>query len=506
MAATDIVKKLWNLCDILRDSGVNYSEYVNELVMLIFLKMVDEQLEYSVLDKDPLPEGCHWKDIKNLSGIELLNNYHRILDTLSGKKPSLKEQHITLNPKVQAIYAEATTSIKEPKNLEALIKNLDALDWFSEDKDELGNAYEGLLEKNANETKSGAGQYFTPRVLINAMVEVMKPKAGEIIQDPAAGTGGFILAANQYIKNSTNDFADLSLEEITFQKEEAFEAVELVPNTRRMALMNCLLHNLPGRGEGVVHLGNSLGTLGESLTPAELILTNPPFGIAKGSGITRSDLPFKTTNKQLAFLEHIYRNLKPGGRAAVVFPDNVLFESGIGKEIRIDLMHKCNLHTILRLPTGIFYAAGVQANVLFFTKGTKEDPLQDENCTKGVWIYDLRTNMPSFGKTSPFTSDFLKPFIKVFGEDPLGYSDRQEGEWSFTESEEKTQENSRWRYFSREYIRNTNGESLNISWIKNKDLEQNLDDINLDDLIQDASKEAQEVAVLLSKLQGLLAK
>ncbi len=503
MAAHDIVKKLWSLCDILRDSGVNYSEYVNELVLLMFLKMVDEQLKSEVLEQDPLPPGCHWQDIRDLAGIELLQRYRAILDELSGRAGNSASPP---NAQVQAIYADATTSIKEPRYLESLIKNLDELDWFSSDKDELGNAYEGLLEKNASETKSGAGQYFTPRVLINAMVELLKPQPGEIIQDPAAGTGGFILAAHQYIRSKTDDLFDLSLEEQQFQKEEAFEAVELVPNTRRLALMNCLLHNLPGKGEGVVHLGNSLGAAGEALSPADVILTNPPFGTAKGSGITRSDLPYKTPNKQLAFLEHIYRNLKPGGRAAVVFPDNVLFESEVGRDIRIDLMHKCNLHTILRLPTGIFYAAGVQANVLFFTKGSADNPYQDEHCTRLVWVYDLRTNMPSFGKTSPFTSEFLRPFIQVYGDKADGTAPRQEGEWSFTDAVDKTPENSRWRCFSREWIREHNDESLNISWLKDKELEQNLDGVDLNTLLADASSEVQQISGLFAKLQDILAK
>ena len=266
MAASDIVKKLWALCDILRDSGVNYSDYLNELVMLMFLKMVQEQLDNELLDEDPLPEGCHWSDIKNLSGIELLNAYRQILEALSGKTAQLQGRQVTLSPKVQAIYADAATTIREPRSLETLIKSLDELDWFSADRDELGNAYEGLLEKNAGETKSGAGQYFTPRVLINCMVSLVKPQAGEIIQDPAAGTGGFILAAHQYIKEHTDGLLSLDGAAQEFQKKDAFEAVELVPGTRRMALMNCLLHSLPGRGEGVVHLGNSLGAAGAALT------------------------------------------------------------------------------------------------------------------------------------------------------------------------------------------------------------------------------------------------
>jgi len=347
------------------------------------------------------------------------------------------------------------------------------------------------LEKNANETKSGAGQYFTPRALINSMVRCLKPHPGELIQDPAAGTAGFLTAADQYIKAHTDDLADLDAQQQLFQQNKAFIGIELVPGTRRLALMNCLLHGIEGDDEGVVHLGNALGQAGAKLKKADVILANPPFGTSKGgdASITRDDLTFKTNNKQLAFLQHIYRNLKPGGRAAVVLPDNVLFEAGVGTDVRRDLMDKCNLHTILRLPTGIFYAQGVKTNVLFFTKGkatkgSATDKYQEEGCTENIWVYDLRTNMPSFGKRTPFSEQHLTPFEAVYGDDPNGQSPRQEGEWSFNADEiavdaEASEENqgvsddrlakSRWRCFSREWIRDTKGDSLDISWLKDKD-------------------------------------
>jgi hypothetical protein len=235
--------------------------------------------------------------------------------------------------------------------------------------------------------------------------------------------------------------------------------------------MNCLLHGMEGDDEGVVHLGNTLGLPGTQLSRADLILANPPFGTAKGGGgPTRDDFTYKTRNKQLAFLQHIYRGLKPGGRAAVVLPDPVLFEAGVGTEIRRDLMHKCNLHSILRLPTGIFYAQGVKTNVLFFTRGTAADPRQEENCTDNVWVYDLRTNMPSFGKRTPFGDQHLKPFEAVYGNEPDGTSPRVEGDWSWSaDGAEQTAENSRWRCFSRDYIRDQKGDSLDISWIKDED-------------------------------------
>lgn len=482
MSNNEIVQKLWNLCDVLRDDGINYSDYVTELVLLLFIKMVHENTEAETLDKHILPEGCRWSDLNSKSGLNLLNDYKQILLKLStGKDAEGKLVHA--DPLITAIYADAQTRLREPRHLEQLIRSLDQIDWFSAQKDGLGDLYEGLLEKNAGETKSGAGQYFTPRALINSMVRCIKPQPGEVIQDPAAGTAGFLIAADQYIKANTDELYDLSDKERVFQKNKAFIGVELVPSTRRLALMNCLLHGMEGDEKGVVHQGNALGMAGQSLAKADIILANPPFGTSKGgeASITRDDLTYNTSNKQLAFLQHIYRNLKPGGRAAVVLPDNVLFEAGVGADVRRDLMNKCNLHTILRLPTGIFYAQGVKTNVLFFTKGTEADKYQEENCTENVWVYDLRTNMPSFGKRTPFTEQHLQPFETVYGEDPHGLSPRTEGEWSFNAEESEVadseenkntdqhQATSRWRKFSREWIRTAKSDSLDISWLKDKD-------------------------------------
>jgi type I restriction enzyme M protein len=517
MTNNDIVQKLWNLCDVLRDDGINYSDYVTELVLLLFIKMVHENTEAGVLERHPLPEGCRWTDINEQSGINLLDDYKRILLSLStGKDAEGKLVH--QDPLISAIYADAQTRLREPRHLEQMIKTLDQIDWFSAQKDGLGDLYEGLLEKNASETKSGAGQYFTPRALINSMVRCIRPQVGEVIQDPAAGTAGFLVAADQYMREQTDDYFELSAKDAKFQKNKAFVGIELVPNTRRLSLMNCLLHGMEGDDEGVVHLGNALGEAGKALPRADIILANPPFGTSKGgeASNTRDDLTFKTSNKQLAFLQHIYRNLKPGGRAAVVLPDNVLFEAGVGTEVRRDLMHKCNLHTILRLPTGIFYAQGVKTNVLFFTKGSAKDKQQEENCTKNVWVYDLRTNMPSFGKRTPFGDSHLAPFEKVFGKKADGTSKRSEGEYSFGAEEiavdkEAAAENknvddklahSRWRCFSREWIANTKGDSLDISWLKDKD-SVDAEDLPEPDVLAQEAKE--ELKAALSELDGLLA-
>lgn len=542
MTNNDIVQKLWNLCDVLRDDGINYSDYVTELVLLLFIKMVHENTEAGTLKNHPLPQGCRWTDLNEKSGINLLNDYKRILLSLStGKDNDGKPVHE--DPLISAIYADAQTRLREPRHLEQMIKTLDQIDWFSAQKDGLGDLYEGLLEKNANETKSGAGQYFTPRALIDSMVRCIRPQIGETIQDPAAGTAGFLVAADQYMREQTDDYLDLSAKDAKFQKNKAFIGVELVPSTRRLALMNCLLHGMEGDKEGVVHLGNALGMVGQSLDKADVILANPPFGTAKGgeASITRDDLTYKTSNKQLAFLQHIYRNLKPGGRAAVVLPDNVLFEAGVGTEVRRDLMNKCNLHTILRLPTGIFYAQGVKTNVLFFTKGSAKDKLQEENCTENVWVYDLRTNMPSFGKRTPFGEQHLKPFESVFaplapagrgaggeggaaqaavGACPqaiLHPENRTEGEYSFNAEEidlsadaKKAEENqdadeqlikSRWRCFTRDWIADHKGDSLDIAWLKDSD---SVDAANLPEPEVLAGEAMSELVQALGELDGLM--
>jgi type I restriction enzyme M protein len=524
MTNNDIVQKLWNLCDVLRDDGINYSDYVTELVLLLFIKMEFENTEAGLLNKHKLPEGCRWGDLNAKSGLNLLNDYKRILLTLSTGK-DLENNPVVTDPLILAIYNDAQTRLREPRHLEQLIKTLDGIDWFSAQKDGLGDLYEGLLEKNANETKSGAGQYFTPRALIDSIVRCVKPQAGETIQDPAAGTAGFLIAADKYIKDHTDNLFDLTQKQRNFQLNDAFIGVELVPGTRRLALMNCLLHGMEGDDEGVVHLGNALGDTGKSLNKVDVVLANPPFGTAKGgeASITRDDLTYKTSNKQLAFLQHIYRTLKPGGRAAVVLPDNVLFEAGQGSDIRRDLMDKCNLHTILRLPTGIFYAAGVKTNVLFFTKGTEKNPKQEEGCTQNVWVYDLRTNMTNFGKRTPFGEQHLKPFEACYERIAAGSRHPQEDnnlkesrhpreggdpaldllDFSFMADDiEKTPENSRWRMFTREYIRETKNDSLDISWLKDND---SVDAASLPEPDVLAAEAMSELTEALRELDGLLA-
>jgi type I restriction enzyme M protein len=352
------------------------------------------------------------------------------------------------SPQVQAIYANATSSLRQPRNLRRLVESIDEIDWYSARHEGLGDMYEGLLEKNATETKSGAGQYFTPRPLIETIVALVQPKAGEVVQDPAAGTGGFLIVADRFIKGGSDDLFDLPQRLQTFHKQEAFWGMELVADTHRLLLMNALLHGIESNH---LILGDALSPSGQALPKADIILTNPPFGTKKGGGRpTRDDFTFPTSNKQLAFLQHVYRGLKPGGRAAVIVPDNVLFEEAVGAQIRADLMDKCCLHTILRLPTGIFYALGVKTNVLFFTRGPAN---RDRDNTQHVWIYDLRANMPSFGKRTRLAREHFAEFEAAFGEDPNGGSTRVD-----------QGETGRFRCFTREILRKR-GDNLDVSWL-----------------------------------------
>lgn len=477
MTQNDIVQKLWNLCDVLRDDGINYSDYVAELVLLLFIKMEHENKASGILAEHKLPEYARWSTLSRMSGLNLLNHYRETLLKLGRND----------DPLIAAIYADAQTSLKEARHLEQLIKSLDTIDWFSAARDGLGDLYEGLLEKNASETKSGAGQYFTPRPLIDSIIALVKPRPGETIQDPAAGTAGFLIAADTWIKAQTDELYNLDEKRRHFQRTKAFRGLELVSNTRRLALMNCLLHGMEGDADGVVHLGNTLGSAGSALPKTDIILSNPPFGTAKGGGgPTRDDLTYATGNKQLAFLQHIVRHLKDGGRAAVVLPDNVLFEAGVGADIRRDLMDKCRLHTILRLPTGIFYAQGVKTNVLFFQKIS---PAAIGSTTE-VWVYDLRANMPKFGKRTPLTRAHFSAFEAAYGDDANGCSTRSDDGAG-----------GRFRRFGRDAVK-ARGDSLDISWLKDDSAE---DAADLPEPAVLAQEAADQLNGALAELNAILA-
>ena len=430
MSTQDIVQKLWNLCNVLRDDGITYHQYVTELTYILFLKMANE----TGAEKD-IPEEYRWETLTKKSGIDLKKHYKNLLSKLGE----------TSVGRVSQIYANASSSIEEPKNLEKIITEIDKLDWYEAREEGLGDLYEGLLEKNASEKKSGAGQYFTPRVLIDVMTELIKPELGDLCFDPACGTFGFMIAANNYVKSKNNNYFGLDERKQDFQINKAFNGVELVHETHRLALMNAYLHKVNGN----IVLGDSLTQSAKGLKNFDVILTNPPFGTKKGGErATRDDISFQTSNKQLNFLQVIYRSLKADGKArcAVVLPDNVLFAGGDGVSVRRELMEFCNLHTILRLPTGIFYAQGVKTNVLFFTRGKTE-----KGNTTEVAFYDLRTNMDSFGKTRTLRHDEV---VDDFAEFVEGYNDpsKRTGE--------------RWSKFTREEIETKYDDSLDLGLIK----------------------------------------
>ncbi|MGN8836410.1 N-6 DNA methylase [Mitsuokella jalaludinii] len=458
MNTQEIVAKLWNLCNVLRDDGITYHQYVTELTYILFLKMAKE-----TYTEDPIPEDCRWDALRDLRGLDLKNHYKKVLDKLGTETQG----------RVREIYAGAATNIDEPKNLEKIITSIDELDWFSAKEEGLGSLYEGLLEKNANEKKSGAGQYFTPRVLIDVMTRLVKPQPGERCNDPACGTFGFMIAAAQYVRDMTDDYADLTEELANFEVEEAFSGCELVHDTHRLALMNAMLHGI----DGPIYLGDTLSDFGKRFKDYDVVLTNPPFGTKKGGErATRDDFTYTTSNKQLNFLQHIYRSLKHDGkaRAAVVLPDNVLFADGDGQAIRRDLMEKCDLHTILRLPTGIFYAQGVKTNVLFFTRGTS-----DQGNTHEVWFYDLRTNMPSFGKTHPLKREDFAGFVRAY-----------------EAADRHSVEDERWHSYTREEIA-AKDDSLDLGLIKDDSI------IDYEDLPDPVESAESAIASLKDAIQLL---
>lgn len=454
----EIVSKLWNLCNVLRDDGITYHQYVTELTYILFLKMGKE-----TSTDGQIPEDYRWDELVKKQGVDLKKFYNELLNHLGENSSG----------RIKQIYSGSRSNIDEPKNLEKIIRSIDELDWYSAKEEGLGNLYEGLLEKNANEKKSGAGQYFTPRVLIDIMVKLVDPKPGDMCNDPACGTFGFMIAADRHIKEKTDNLFKLSTDEQEFQKSQAFTGCELVHDTHRLALMNAMLHDI----DGEIILGDTLSSAGKDLKGFDVVLTNPPFGTKKGGErVTRDDFVYPTSNKQLNFLQHIYRSLRTNdkSRAAVVLPDNVLFADGDGANIRADLMEKCNLHTVLRLPTGIFYAQGVKTNVLFFTRGTT-----DKGNTKEVWFFDLRTNMQNFGKTTPLKQEHFDDFIKAYSAE-----------------DRKTVIDERLSVFTREQIKEKN-DSLDLGLIRDDSI------LDYDDM-QDPIESGEEVVAQLEEAVDLI--
>lgn len=467
MSETAIVSKVWNFANVLRDDGVGYGDYLEQITYLLFLKMADElnkppydkKLKFPKLknaqgEQDPKGETCDWQTLSQKRGLELETFYNQMLRSLGSEKGILGQ-----------IFVKSQNKIQDPAKLLKIIDMIDKEQWSMMGTDIKGKIYEGLLEKNAEDTKSGAGQYFTPRALIKTMVACIRPKPMKTIIDPACGTGGFFLAAYDFIKAQ-----DLNQEEKAFLKNETFHGNEIVANTRRMCLMNMFLHNI-GEIDGETLISSADALVSDNGKRYDYVLANPPFGKKSSMTITneegkqekqdyiinRQDFVATTANKQLNFLQHIKTLLKATGQAAVVLPDNVLFEGGAGETVRKELMKTTELHTILRLPTGIFYAQGVKANVLFFdNKPASKDPW-----TKEVWIYDYRSNINHTLKKNPLATEHLKDFIKCYN--PENRNKRTET-WS-----EENPEGS-WRKFTYEEIIERDKTNLDIFWIKDKSL------------------------------------
>lgn len=439
----DIVAKLWREAKTLQGAGISIMHYVNELTYLLFLKMLEETGQTTLI-----PPAYSWTELSKAEGGDQLRYYKKLLLDLG-------DPEIVHNPMVLAIFTDAITHLREPKDLKTLTTNIDKIDWFTAREDGLGDMYEGLMQKVMSDTKSKAGQYFTPRALIDSIIRLIQPAPGEVIQDPATGTGGFLIAADRYIKDATDDLFKLSEDQGRFQRRQAFRGHEWVPDTRRLCVMNMLLHGI----ESLVGCEDSCAPQGEALGRADVILTNPPFNKMPG-GVNRPDFTLTAGERvgPMPFLEHAIRMLKPGGRCAIVMPDNILFGDGLGTELRRFLMVNCNLHTILRLPTGIFYAQGVKTNVMFFTRVTdKVYPANHKvQATEAVWFYDLRTNMPSFGKTNALTAAHFEEFERLFGPGPKGGSAREEGG-----------EASRWRKLTRDQIA-ARGDNLDWTWLRDE--------------------------------------
>lgn len=456
MSTDSIISKVWSFCTTLRDDGVGYGDYLEQLTYLIFLKMADEYSRPPYKREIGIPKKHSWAELSRLKGAELETRYVEALRELGQSKGMLGQ-----------IFTKSQNKIQDPAKLARLFEMVDSTNWLMIGADVKGDIYEGLLERNAEDTKSGAGQYFTPRALIRAMVECVAPEPGQTIADPACGTGGFFLAAYDYLANSH----ELSKDQKHFLKHETFTGHEIVANTRRLCLMNLFLHNI-GEIDGESCISSADALVADSGKRFDYVLANPPFGKKSSMTFTneegeqdkdeltynRQDFWATTSNKQVNFLQHIRTMLKTTGRAAVVLPDNVLFEGGAGETVRRKLMETTELHTILRLPTGIFYANGVKANVLFFDNRSAGK----DAATKEVWYYDYRTNVHHTLKRKPMRFEDLQDFIECY--QPKKRHKRKETWHPDTNPE------GRWRKYTYDEITARDKTSLDIFWLKDKSL------------------------------------
>lgn len=486
-----IISKVWGMCGPLRDDGVSYGDYLEQLTYLIFLKMSDEYSKPPYKKETGIPQGFTWSDMNTLNGSALEDQYKKTLEKL-GEQDGILGQ----------IFKGAINKVSNAAILYRIVQMIDKEKWVSMSSDVKGEIYEGLLQKNAEDIKSGAGQYFTPRPLIKAMVKCIRPEPKKTIADPCCGSGGFFLAAQEYITDPDNYTLDREQKE--FLKSETFYGNELVATTFKMALMNLYLHNI-GDIYGKVPIVQGDSLLTDPGYRVDYVLTNPPFG--KKSSLTftneegeqeeenlvynRQDFWTTSSNKQLNFLQHINTILKATGKAAVVVPDNVLFEAGAGETIRKKLLATTDFHTILRLPTGIFYKPGVKANVIFFDKKPASPDIQ----TKEVWIYDLRTNKHFTLKKNPMTDADLEDFITCYN--PENRHQRKE-----TWSEENPE--GRWRKFTYDNILKRDKTSLDIFWLKDKSL-ADLDNLpSPDELADDIIENLQSALDCFQELKALL--
>jgi type I restriction enzyme M protein len=481
MTSNAIVQKLWNYCNILRDDGLSYQDYIEQLTFLLFLKMADERQKLFPDRAILIPRDLDWQSLERLDGEALDAHYRHILVEL-GKKPGM----------LGTIFRKAQNRIQDPAKLKRLISDLIGREtWTTLGVDVKGDAYEGLLEKNAADVKGGAGQYFTPRALIQAIVDVMRPEPGQLVHDPACGTGGFLLAVHDHISNGYQ----LDKDDKRFLKEKALSGVEIVDGTARLCAMNLFLHGIGG--EEPVAVRDALSSKGS--VEYDMVLTNPPFG--KKSSITvigedgdeqretliivREDFWATTSNKQLNFVQHVRSILKIDGHAAVVVPDNVLFEGGAGELIRRRLLHDCDVHTLLRLPTGIFYAQGVKANVLFFDRRVAAE----KPWTKKLWIYDFRTNEHFTLKTNPLRRENLDDFVACY----------------HAENRHKRRETDRFHAFSYDDLVKRDKASLDIFWLKDDSLEDaaNLPapDVIAAEIVEDLQAALDEFALIAEDLR-----
>lgn len=486
-----ITAKIWNMATVLMNDGVSNSDYLEQLTYLLFLKMADEYSRPPYNREIGLPEDCRWERLTapEARGDELFRRYKTILETLQEQEGMLRE-----------IYANAQNKVSNPAMLARVISMIDNETWSAMSADVKGDIYEGLLQKIAEDTKSGAGQYFTPRPLINTIVRCVQPKPGKTICDPCCGSGGFLLSAKDYIEDPQN--YQLDVDQKRFLKNETFHGWEIVPSTYRLCLMNLLLHNIGDFNEvPPIHRNDSL--LSDPGERYDYVLTNPPFGkkatlkVSAGDGgelveeeltYSRQDFWATSSNKQLNFVQHIHTILKTGGTAAVVVPDNVLFEGGAGEIVRKKLLETTNLHTILRLPTGIFYKPGVKANVIFFENRAGAEHIQ----TKEVWIYDYRTGVHHTLKQHPMAEADLADFVECY---KPGALDRREEAYS------DENPNGRWRRFGIDDIMARDKLSLDITWIKTED---DISEIPLSELLEEMSEKANSIADAVAQLEKLL--